>query len=250
MLTIEKLNCEIDRQPILKGIDLQIGKGEVHAIMGPNGSGKSTLSNLLAGHEDYEITDGSVKFNGEDLLEMDVDARALAGMFLAFQYPIALPGVSCTSFLREALNAQNRHRGEPEIDMLAFAKEIRAHAGALNISPEMLKRGVNEGFSGGEKKRFEVLQMRLLQPDLIIMDETDSGLDIDALKLISESINELKNANRSFLIITHYQRLLDYITPDKVHVMAQGKIIKSGDAALAQQLEAEGYQNILADAQC
>ncbi len=245
MLTLENLACSIEEQPILRGINLNINQGEIHAIMGPNGSGKSTLANLLAGHNAYKITAGTANFKDENLLEMDVSQRALKGLFLAFQYPIALPGVTCTHFLREALNAKAKYTQEPNIDALNFAKQIRTLAPELGISTEMLKRGVNDGFSGGEKKRFEVLQMRILQPNLIIMDETDSGLDIDALKLIANCVNNLRSANRSFLIITHYQRLLDYITPDQIHVMAQGKIIKSGDASLAKQLEQEGYNNIV-----
>ena len=248
MLTIKNLHCQIDDKAILQGVNLNVNAGEIHAIMGPNGSGKSTLSSVLAGHEGFEVTRGTVKYNNQDLLEMDITERALAGIFLAFQYPIALPGVTCSNFLRQALNAQRKHKGEEELDALVFAKMLREAAPKLGISTDMLKRGVNDGFSGGEKKRLETLQMLMLQPQLVIMDETDSGLDVDAMKLIADNVNQLRSKQRSFIIITHYQRLLDYITPDYVHILSDGKIIKSGDAALAQEIENEGYHNIVAEA--
>ncbi len=248
MLDIKDLHCTIDDIAILQGINLQVEKGTIHAIMGPNGSGKSTLSSVLAGHEDYSISQGSITYQDDDLLAMNITERALNGIFLAFQYPISLPGVSCSNFLREAINAKLKFQGKPDMDALQFAKMLRAAAEKLNISTEMLKRGVNDGFSGGEKKRFETLQMMLLQPDLVIMDETDSGLDIDAMQRIAENVNQLKSPERSFVIITHYQRLLNYIKPDYVHILAGGRIIKSGDSSLAEQVENEGYQNILQQA--
>ncbi len=248
MLKIKDLHCNIEETAILKGIDLEVEKGKIHAIMGPNGSGKSTLSSLLAGHEAFEITKGTIHYKGDNLLEMGISERALNGIFLAFQYPVALPGVTCSNFLREALNAKRIHQGEGDMDALEFAKKLRAYAPMLGIETDMLKRGVNDGFSGGEKKRFEILQMMMLEPELIIMDETDSGLDVDAMKLIADNVNKLRADNRSFIIITHYQRLLDYITPDYVHILLDGKIMKTGDANLAQIVEKEGYQDILANA--
>jgi Fe-S cluster assembly ATP-binding protein len=243
MLSIKNLHARIEDngQEILKGLDLEIPAGQVHAIMGPNGSGKSTLSYVLAGKQDYEVTDGSVELNGEDLLELEADERAAKGVFLAFQYPLEIPGVGTMTFLKAALNAQRRTRGEPEMLTPDFMKLVRTHAGDLGINQDMLKRALNVGFSGGEKKRAEILQMSLLQPKLGILDETDSGLDIDALKVVSEGVNRLRGPDRSFLVITHYQRLLDYIVPDVVHVMSKGRIVRSGGPELAHELEANGY---------
>jgi Fe-S cluster assembly ATP-binding protein len=241
MLDIKNLAAEIDGKQILKGIDLEVRPGEVHAIMGPNGSGKSTLSYVLAGREDYEVTDGEVTLDGEDLLDLSPDERAVRGLFLAFQYPLEIPGVATMTFLKTALNAHRRARGEEEIATPDFARLVRSTSEKLGISQEMLRRGVNVGFSGGEKKRNEVLQMALLQPKLCILDETDSGLDIDALKVVADGVNALRGPERSFLIITHYQRLLDYIVPDIVHVMAAGRIVRTGGPELAHELEARGY---------
>jgi Fe-S cluster assembly ATP-binding protein len=241
MLKIEGLTAEIDGKPILKGIDLEVPTGEIHAVMGPNGSGKSTLSYVLAGREGYEITGGTATFNGIDLLAMEPEERAAAGVFLAFQYPVELPGVGNANFLRTALNAIRRTRGEPELDAMQFLKLARARMKELSMPEDMLKRGVNVGFSGGEKKRNEVLQMALLRPGLAIMDETDSGLDIDALKIVSEGVNALRAPDFSALVITHYQRLLDYIVPDRVHVLMDGRIVQSGGPELAKQLEGSGY---------
>jgi Fe-S cluster assembly ATP-binding protein len=246
VLRIEGLTAEIDGKPILQGIDLEVPDGELHAIMGPNGSGKSTLSYVLSGREGYEITGGSVTFNGADLLAMEPEARAAAGVFLAFQYPVELPGVGNANFLRTALNALRRHRGEPEVDAMQFLKLARARMKELSMPEDMLKRGVNVGFSGGEKKRNEVLQMALLLPKLAILDETDSGLDIDALKIVSDGVNALRGPAFSALIITHYQRLLDYIVPDRVHVLMAGRIVKSGGPELAHELEAQGYAQVAA----
>lgn len=246
MLKIEGLTAEIDGKQILKGIDLEVPPGEVHAIMGPNGSGKSTLSYVLSGREGYEITGGSVTFNGVDLLAMEPEERAAAGLFLAFQYPVELPGVGNANFLRTALNAVRRARGETEIDAMQFLKLARTKLKALHMSEDMIKRNVNVGFSGGEKKRNEVLQMALLEPKLAILDETDSGLDIDALKIVSDGVNAMRGPGFSALVITHYQRLLDHITPDRVHVLMGGKIVKSGPASLALELEAEGYAKVAA----
>jgi Fe-S cluster assembly ATP-binding protein len=241
MLEIKNLHAEIDGKQILRGLDLTIPKGEVHAIMGPNGSGKSTLAYILAGKEDYEVTDGSVTWNGENVLEMEADERAHAGVFLAFQYPIEIPGVASMTFLRTALNAQRKARGEAEMSTPDFMRLVKEKAASLNMSLDMLKRPVNVGFSGGEKKRHEVLQMALFQPSLCVLDETDSGLDIDAVRIVSEGVNALRSPDRAFLLITHYQRLLDYIVPDKVHVMAQGRIVRSGGKELALELERSGY---------
>lgn len=246
MLRIEGLTAEIDGKPILRGIDLEVPAGELHAIMGPNGSGKSTLSYVLSGRDGYEITGGSVTFNGIDLLALEPEERAASGVFLAFQYPVELPGVGNANFLRTALNAVRRHRGEPEVDAMQFLKLARARMKELSMPEDMLKRGVNVGFSGGEKKRNEVLQMALLGPKLAILDETDSGLDIDALKIVADGVNALRAPDFSALIITHYQRLLDYITPDRVHVLMAGRIVKSGGAALALELEASGYASVAA----
>ncbi|MFG1359402.1 Fe-S cluster assembly ATPase SufC [Xanthobacter pseudotagetidis] len=241
MLDIRNLHARIDDREILKGLDLTINAGEVHAIMGPNGSGKSTLSYVLAGKDDYEVTDGTATLDGEDLLAMEPDARAAAGLFLAFQYPIEIPGVANMTFLRTALNAQRKARGEAEISTPDFLRLVKDKAGALGISQEMLRRGVNVGFSGGEKKRNEILQMSILEPKLCILDETDSGLDIDALKVVAQGVNALRSPKRAMLVITHYQRLLDHIVPDVVHVMHQGRIVRSGGKELALELEASGY---------
>jgi len=248
MLKIEGLTAEIDGKQILKGIDLKVPTGEIHAIMGPNGSGKSTLSYVLSGREGYEITGGSVTFGGLDLLAMAPEERAAAGLFLAFQYPVELPGVGNAMFLRTALNAIRKGRGESEMDAMQFLKMARERLKALQISEDMLKRGVNVGFSGGEKKRNEVLQMALLQPKLAILDETDSGLDIDALKIVSDGVNALRGPGFSALVITHYQRLLDYIVPDRVHVLMNGRIVQSGGPELAKQLEETGYASVQAAA--
>ncbi len=248
MLRIEGLTAEVEGKPILKGIDLEVPAGEVHAIMGPNGSGKSTLSYVLAGREGYEVTGGSATLNGVDLLAMEPEERAAAGVFLAFQYPVELPGVGNANFLRTALNAIRRGKGESELDAMQFLKQARARLKDLQMSEEMLKRGVNVGFSGGEKKRNEVLQMALLRPSLAILDETDSGLDIDALKIVADGVNALRAPEFSALVITHYQRLLDYIVPDRVHVLMQGRIVQSGGPELAKQLEASGYASVQAAA--
>jgi Fe-S cluster assembly ATP-binding protein len=241
MLEIKDLRVEVDGREILKGLDLTIGSGEVHAIMGPNGSGKSTLSYVLAGREGYEVTGGSILYDGKDLLEMEPEERAAAGVFLAFQYPIEIPGVPTTTFLRTALNSIRRKRGEPELDPMEFLRLVRRKTKALGIGEDMIKRAVNTGFSGGEKKRNEVLQMAILDPKLAILDETDSGLDIDALKIVAEGVNAQRSPDRSMLVITHYQRLLNYIVPDYVHVLAHGRIQQSGGKELALELEEKGY---------
>ncbi len=241
MLEIRDLTATIADKPILRGVDLTVPTGEVHAIMGPNGSGKSTLSYVLAGREDYEVTGGSAVFDGQDLLQMEPEARAAAGVFLAFQYPVELPGVGNANFLRTALNAQRRARGEAELDAVQFLKLARAATKQLSMPDDMLKRNVNVGFSGGEKKRNEVLQMALLKPKLAILDETDSGLDIDALKIVAAGVNALRGPDFSALVITHYQRLLDYIVPDRIHVLSAGRIVRSGGPELAHELEASGY---------
>ncbi|APT56834.1 Fe-S cluster assembly ATPase SufC [Roseomonas gilardii] len=248
MLKIEGLRAEIDGKEILRGIDLEVPTGEVHAIMGPNGSGKSTLSYVLSGREGYEVTGGTASFDGQDILEMEPEERAAAGLFLAFQYPVELPGVGNANFLRTALNALRRSRGESELDAMQFLKLARERMKKLSMPEDMLKRGVNVGFSGGEKKRNEVLQMALLQPKLAILDETDSGLDIDALKIVAEGVNAQRGPDFSALVITHYQRLLDYIVPDRVHVLANGRIIASGGPELAHRLEAEGYATVIEEA--
>jgi Fe-S cluster assembly ATP-binding protein len=248
MLEIKNLHAEIDGKKILRGLDLTVPKGEVHAIMGPNGSGKSTLAYILAGKEDYEVTDGSISWNGADLLEMEPDERAVAGVFLAFQYPMEIPGVASLTFLRTALNAHRRAREEAELTTPEFIKLVKETGEKLKISMDMLKRPVNVGFSGGEKKRHEVLQMALLQPSLCVLDETDSGLDIDAVRIVSEGVNALRSPDRAFLVITHYQRLLNYIVPDKVHVMAAGRIVRSGGKELALELEKSGYAEFGANA--
>ena len=241
MLTIFNLHARVEDNEILRGVNLKVGPGEVHAIMGPNGSGKSTLAHVLAGKEDYRVTQGEVLLDGEDLLALEPDERAARGLFLAFQYPFEIPGVATMTFLRTALNAQRKKRGEQEISTPEFLKRVREVAGKLGIEQEMLRRGVNVGFSGGEKKRNEILQMALLEPRLCVLDETDSGLDIDALKVVADGVNRLRSAERSFVVITHYQRLLNYIIPDVVHVLSRGRIVKTGGKELALELEASGY---------
>ena len=248
MLEIRGLRAVVDGTEILRGIDLCIRAGEVHAIMGPNGSGKSTLSYVLSGRDGYEVTAGSIIYRGRDLKELSVEERAAEGLFLGFQYPVELPGVSSTTFLKTALNAIRRQRGEEELDAVQFMKRLRKQTATLNISDDMLRRGVNEGFSGGEKKRNEILQMALLEPFLSVLDETDSGLDIDALKVVADGVNALRGPARSLLVITHYQRLLDYIVPDFVHVLVEGRIARSGDKELAQELEKKGYSEFLGEA--
>ncbi len=241
MLEIKNLHVNVDGNEILKGLDLTIERGEMHALMGPNGSGKSTLSHVIAGREGYDITGGRIISQGEDLTGMEPEVRAAKGIFLAFQYPVEIPGVANTTFMKEALNAIRRYRGEDELDAMQFVKMMREKTKELGISDDMLKRSVNVGFSGGEKKRNEILQMAILNPTLAVLDETDSGLDIDALKIVAEGVNKLRSPERSTLIITHYQRLLDYIVPDKVHVLAHGKIQRSGGKELAHELEKNGY---------
>jgi Fe-S cluster assembly ATP-binding protein len=248
MLEIKNLHVKLEEEDkvILRGVNLSIGAGEVHAIMGPNGSGKSTLSYVLAGREGYTVTDGSAQLLGEELLDMDPELRAAAGLFLAFQYPVEIPGVGNMTFLRTAVNAQRKTRGEAELSAGDFLKIVRERAKTLKIDADMLKRPVNVGFSGGEKKRNEILQMAMLEPKMCILDETDSGLDVDAMKLVSEGVNALRGAGRSFLVITHYQRLLDHIKPDVVHIMAAGRIIKTGGPELALEVENNGYADLLA----
>ena len=241
MLKINNLHVEVGGKEILKGLDLQVGPGEVHAIMGPNGSGKSTLGYTLAGREGYEVSQGSVEFEGDDLIELEAEERAAAGLFLAFQYPVEIPGVNNAYFLRAALNAQRKARGEDEVDSIDFLRSVREQLKALKMDDSLLKRAVNEGFSGGEKKRNEIVQMAVLQPKLAILDETDSGLDIDALKLVADGVNRLRNDERSFVVITHYQRLLEHLVPDFVHVLSHGRIVESGGRELAERLEQEGY---------
>ena len=242
LLEIKDLHVEIDGKEILKGLDLAVNAGEVHAIMGPNGSGKSTLAYVLAGKEEYRPTAGEVRFAGRNLFDMTPDERAAAGLFLAFQYPLEIPGVATMTFLRTALNAQRKKRGEGELSTPEFIKKVREVAGKLNIDQDMLRRAVNVGFSGGEKKRNEILQMALLEPRLAVLDETDSGLDIDALKIVADGVNRLRAPQRAFVVITHYQRLLNYIVPDLVHVLSRGRIVKTGGKELALELEARGYQ--------
>ena len=244
MLKIENLQAQIDGKPILRGLDLEVGPGEVHAIMGPNGSGKSTLAQILAGREDYEVTGGRVLFDGKDLLELQPEERACEGLFLAFQYPVEIPGVANSYFLKAALNARRKHRGEPEIDAMDFLKLIRNKMKLVGMDEDLIHRSVNEGFSGGEKKRNEIFQMTILEPRLAILDETDSGLDIDALKVVAEGVNSMRHPERSTIIVTHYQRLLNYIVPDFVHVLYQGRIVRSGGKELALELEEKGYQGI------
>lgn len=241
MLSIKNLQASIEEKQILKGLNLEIKPGEVHAIMGPNGSGKSTLASVLAGNEDYEVDGGEVLFNGKDLLDLDPEERAGEGLFLAFQYPVEIPGVSMTNFLRASLNSVREYRGEDPLSAGAFLKLMKEKQKVVALDTKLTKRAVNEGFSGGEKKRNEVFQMAMLEPKLCILDETDSGLDIDALRIVSDAVNKLRNENNSFLVITHYQRLLNYIVPDVVHVLHEGKIVKSGDKSLALELEEKGY---------
>ena len=248
MLDIKDLHVAVEGKEILKGLSLHVGEGEVHAIMGPNGSGKSTLSYVLAGRGGYDITSGSIIYKGEDLTAMPPEARAARGVFLALQYPVEIPGVTTINFLKAALNAQRRARSESELDAMAMLRLVRDKARSLNISEEMLRRALNVGFSGGEKKRLEVLQMTLFEPSLAILDETDSGLDIDALKLAAEGVNQMRAPGRSMLVITHYQRLLTYIVPDRVHVLARGRIVVEGGKELALELEAKGYGHIVKDA--
>ncbi len=249
MLEIKDLrvNLKDENKEILKGVDLTVEAGKVHAIMGPNGSGKSTLSYVLSGKEGYEVIDGTVLLNDNDILEMEPEERASAGLFLAFQYPVEIPGVGNMTFLRTAVNAQRKARGEQEISATDFLKQVRERAKSLRIDAEMLKRPVNVGFSGGEKKRNEILQMSMLEPKMCILDETDSGLDVDAMKLVAEGVNSLRSAGRGFLVITHYQRLLDHIKPDVVHIMAEGRIVKTGGPELALEVENNGYSDILAE---
>jgi Fe-S cluster assembly ATP-binding protein len=241
MLAIKNLHVDVDNREILKGLDLKLPAGEVHAIMGPNGSGKSTLAYVLAGKEGYEVKAGSITWNGEDLLAMDASARAVAGVFLAFQYPMEIPGVATMTFLRTAVNAVRKARGEPELSTPDFLRLVRDKAALLKIDAEMLRRPLNVGFSGGEKKRNEILQMALLEPSLCVLDETDSGLDIDAVRVVAEGVNALRSQKRAMLVITHYQRLLDYIVPDRVHVLSDGRIARSGGPELALELERSGY---------
>ncbi len=250
MLKIENLHVKLEDEDkqILKGVTLEVPAGQVHAIMGPNGSGKSTLSYVLSGRDGYEVTEGTASLDGEDLLEMEPEDRAAAGLFLAFQYPVEIPGVGNMTFLRTALNAQRKARGEDEISAGDFLKLVRERAKSLQIDAEMLKRPVNVGFSGGEKKRNEILQMAVLEPRMCIMDETDSGLDVDAMRLVADGVNALRNEGRAFLVITHYQRLLDHIRPDVVHIMADGRIVKTGGPELALEVEREGYADLLAEA--
>src|SRR5476649_1000101 len=241
MLTVRNLNVSVEDKSILKGLNLEIKPGEVHAIMGPNGSGKSTFSATLAGRDDYQVTEGEVRFNGKDLLALDPEERAGEGIFMAFQYPVEIPGVTNHFFLQTAVNAVRKYRGQEPFDRFDFADFIEAKIELLKMPPDLLTRSVNVGFSGGEKKRNDILQMAALEPQLCIMDETDSGLDIDALKVVAHGVNTLRNEQRSFIIVTHYQRILDYIKPDHVHVLYQGRIVKSGDFSLVKQLEEQGY---------
>ena len=243
MLEIRNLHVSVEDREVLKGIDLTVAPGEVHAIMGPNGSGKSTLAYVLAGRDGYDVADGTVFYRGRDLLQLAPEERAREGIFLAFQYPVEIPGVAGTTFLKTAVNAIRKHRGEKELDAMEFLHFVAEKQKQLGISDEMLRRPVNVGFSGGEKKRSEILQMSILEPRLAILDETDSGLDIDAMKVVADGINALRTPDRSILVITHYQRLLDYVVPDRVHVLMDGRIEKSGDKDLAMQLEREGYRN-------
>src|SRR3954449_11084906 len=241
MLSIKNLHARVDDKEILRGLDLEVKPGEIHALMGPNGSGKSTLAGVLAGRDAYDVTQGTVLYEGKDLLDMDPEERAREGVFLAFQYPVEIPGVSNMYFLRAALNAVRKHRGEPELDAGAFLKLVKSKLKVLHVGDDLLKRPVNEGFSGGEKKRNEIFQMAVLEPKLCILDETDSGLDIDALKSVADGVNALRSPERATLVITHYQRLLNFIVPDKVHVLSGGRIVRSGGPELALELEAKGY---------
>jgi len=245
LLKVENLQAQIDEKQILKGLNIEVKPGEVHAIMGPNGSGKSTFANVLAGRDDYEVTEGNVEFDGEDLLEMDPEERARKGVFLAFQYPVEIPGVSNKLFMQTAVNAVREEKGLPALDMFDFDEYAQAKIDLLGMSADLLERSVNVGFSGGEKKRNDIFQMALLEPKLCILDETDSGLDIDALRVVANGVNALRSEARSFIVVTHYQRLLDYIKPDHVHVLFNGKIVKSGGFELVHELEENGYDNII-----
>ncbi|MCA9530772.1 MAG: Fe-S cluster assembly ATPase SufC [Myxococcales bacterium] len=248
MLKIENLHASVGGKPILKGVDLEVNAGEVHAVMGPNGSGKSTLAYVLSGRDGYEVTKGSVTYAGKDLLAMPPELRAAEGVFLGFQYPVAIPGVSNVYFLKAAVNAIRKHRGEPPLDAIEFLKLVRERSKLVELDPELAKRQVNVGFSGGEKKRNEIFQLAMLEPKLAILDETDSGLDIDALKIVSKGVNAVRGPERAMIVITHYQRLLDHIVPDFVHVLIDGRIVKSGDRTLALQLEEEGYAEVRSEA--
>ena len=241
LLEIKDLHVTVDGKPILNGLNLAVSYGEVHAIMGPNGSGKSTLANVLAGREEYEITQGTIVYDGQNLLEMEVEERALAGIFLAFQYPVEIPGVTNSNFLKSVINAHRVHRGQPEFNALEMLKYIRSKMADIEMDESLLKRSLNDGFSGGEKKRNEILQMTLLEPKLSILDETDSGLDIDALKIVADGVNALRSPDRAFIVVTHYQRLLNHIVPDYVHVLSNGRIVATGDKSMALKLEEEGY---------
>jgi Fe-S cluster assembly ATP-binding protein len=241
MLEIKDLKASTGETPILNGLSLSVNAGEVHAIMGPNGSGKSTLAQVIAGHEDYEVTGGSVSYKGKDLLDLDPEERAREGIFLGFQYPVEIPGVNNAYLLKAALNAKRKHNGQDEVDAFEFLKLAKEKMAMLGMDPKFLNRGVNEGFSGGEKKRNEILQMAMLEPDLAILDETDSGLDIDALKAVAHGVNALRSPDRAIILVTHYQRLLDYVEPDVVHVLSEGRILRSGDKTLALELEEKGY---------
>ncbi len=245
MLKVSGLHVKVEEQEILKGVDLEVNAGEVHAVMGPNGSGKSTLAQVLAGREEYEVTAGSIRLDGDDLQDLAPEERAHAGLFLAFQYPVEIPGVGNSYFLKAALNAVRKARGEEELDAMDFLKLLRERAGLVDVDEALLRRPVNEGFSGGEKKRNEILQMAVLEPRLAVLDETDSGLDIDALKTVAAGVNALRSEERAFVVITHYQRLLNYIVPDHVHVLLDGRIVRSGGSGLAHQLEESGYANLL-----
>jgi len=242
MLVIKDLTVKVAGKEIIKGLNLDVKAGEVHAIMGPNGSGKSTLANVLSGREDYEVTSGTVTYNGKNLLEMSIEKRACEGLFQSFQYPVEIPGGSITNFLKAAVNARRKYRGEQEMDAMDFLGIVKSNLKKLKMDESFLSRGVNEGFSGGEKKRNEILQMSILEPKLAILDETDSGLDIDAIKIVADGVNRMRSPDRAIIIITHYQRLLDYIVPDKVHVLSHGRIVKSGSKELALELEKKGYE--------
>jgi Fe-S cluster assembly ATP-binding protein len=248
MMEIKNIHAKIGENEILKGLDLTLEKGKIHAVMGPNGAGKSTLSKAVVGHYDVEVTAGEILYKGKNILELAPEERAMEGIFLSFQNPVEVPGVNNAYFLRTALNAKERHEGKPETNAAQFLKLMRTHVERLGMKPDMISRNLNEGFSGGEKKRNEILQMEVLQPDVIVLDEIDSGLDIDALKAVSEGINRMKNGERTFLVITHYSRILDYIDPDYVHVLNEGRIVKTGGPELVKRLEAEGYQAVTEEA--
>jgi Fe-S cluster assembly ATP-binding protein len=249
MLEIRNLHAQVEGKEILCGVDLTVRKGEIHAIMGPNGSGKSTLANVLAGGEAYQVTQGEIRYEGRDLLDMEIEERAAEGIFLAYQYPVEIPGVSNKYFLKAAINSIRKYRNQPLIETREFLRILKEKLDLLGMDKSMMERSINEGFSGGEKKRNEVLQMAMLEPKLAILDETDSGLDIDALKIVADGVNELRSPERAFIVVTHYQRLLDYIVPDRVHVLAGGKIIRSGDKNLALELEQQGYRNLSSPAE-